>query len=697
MDEEARAAARGAAPRPWIDLLLPGSMVVRVLALYTLAWLLCVGSLSYFFFRHEVRQQIEYMQENALVMMEITAQTVSDSAVIGDYDTILRTLDLATMRDHLLAVQFIDLGGGRISSARSRGTRYAVPAPGWLVSRIAAQLPEANRSITVGGTDYGVLRMRFDAAGVADEIWSDTAAAVAVGIACFVGGVLLIWVPLRLWLRRLALSRMTAGAGGGEAAPALDDALVRSAPAEFREALEALSSTAGRLRGELAEREAALASLRGIISDLLPPERAGGTHAGEGIGDMVATISRLVQEREATRAELQLAKESSEAANRAKGDFLATMSHELRTPMNGILGMAQLLEAGELDDAERRRFVRTISDSGSALLNDILDFSKIEAGKVEVVESDFELGRLVDGTLSLFAEAARGKGVALSAELGALAGRSYRSDPMRLRQMLTNLVSNAVKFTQAGAVRVEAAEATGEGGRTWLELAVVDSGIGIPAAKQALIFERFSQVDASSTRRHGGSGLGLSILRGIARAMGGEAGFSSAEGRGSRFWFRVPVAAAVRAREAGAPGAAPELFAGRVLMADDAPANRLVNERLLARLGVEVRAVEDGAQAVEAALGGWAPDLVLMDLQMPGMDGLEATRRVREDEARAGRRRVPIVALTAAAFDADRQRCLDAGMDGYLSKPILLAALRAELARWLPGRAQDGAGPPARA
>jgi len=132
-------------------------------------------------------------------------------------------------------------------------------------------------------------------------------------------------------------------------------------------------------------------------------------------------------------------------------------------------------------------------------------------------------------------------------------------------------------------------------------------------------------------------------------------------------------------------------------MADDAPANRLVNERLLARLGVEVRAVEDGAQAVEAALGGWAPDLVLMDLQMPGMDGLEATRRVREDEARAGRRRVPIVALTAAAFDADRQRCLDAGMDGYLSKPILLAALRAELARWLPGRAQDGAGPPARA
>ncbi|MFM8679258.1 MAG: histidine kinase dimerization/phospho-acceptor domain-containing protein, partial [Alphaproteobacteria bacterium] len=394
MRGEEPAAARGPS---WLDLLLPRSMVARVLALYTIAWLLCTGSIAIFFFHHEARQQVEYMQDNALVMMEITAQTVSDSAVIGDYDTIRRMLDVATMRDHLQEVQFIDLAGGRISSTRSRASHFALSAPGWLVESISAQLPEANRSITVGGMDYGVLRMRFDGAGVADEIWNDVAAAVAVGFACFVGGVLLIWIPMRFWLRRLAMSRMTAGAGGADAAPALDDALVRSAPAEFRGALEALSSTAGRLRSELAEREAALSSLRRIISDMLP-ERGAGAPAGEGIGDMVATISRLVQEREATRAELERAKESSEAANRAKGDFLATMSHELRTPMNGILGMAQLLEAGELDEAERRRFVRTISDSGSALLallNDILDFSKIEAGKVEVVESDFELGRLV--------------------------------------------------------------------------------------------------------------------------------------------------------------------------------------------------------------------------------------------------------------------------------------------------------------
>ena len=687
MGGEGPAPGRGTR-RSWLHLLLPGSMVVRVLALYTIAWFLCTGSIALFFFHHEARQQVEYMQDNALVLMEITAQTVSDSAVIGDYDTIRRMLDVATMRDHLLEVQFIDLKGGRISSVRTRQSHYALSAPGWLASSIGAQLPEANRSITVGGTDYGVLRMRFDATSVADEIWSDVAAAVAVGLACFAGGVLLIWIPLRFWLQRLALSRMTAGTAGADTAPALDDALVRSAPAEFREALEALSSTTARLRSELAGREAALGSLRRIIADMLPDPGAG-ARPGEGIGDMVATISRLVQEREATRLELQRAKEASEAANRAKGDFLATMSHELRTPLNGILGMAQLLEAGELDEAERRRFVRTISDSGGALLallNDILDFSKVEAGKVEIVESDFALDRLVGGALSLFADAARGKGLELDADLGPLAGRGYRSDPMRLRQMLTNLVSNAVKFTDRGFVRVEASEARDADGRLMLEVAVSDSGMGIPADKQALIFERFSQVDASSTRRHGGSGLGLSILRGVARAMGGDAGFASEAGRGSRFWLRVPVLPATLAEDIGDARAVASAFSGRVLMADDAPANRLVNERLLARLGVEVRSVEDGRQAVEAVLGGAAPDLVLMDMQMSGMDGLEATRRIRAWEAGSGRRRVPIVALTAAAFDSDRQLCLAAGMDGYLSKPIMLSSLRAEIARWLPGR-----------
>jgi signal transduction histidine kinase len=682
-----------------LDRILPGSIVVRVLTLYTLSWLLCISSITYFFYRHEFAHQVETAQESALVMMEVTAHTVSDSAVIGDYDTIRRLLDTVALQSNFVEVQFIDLAGGRLRSVRARQVLHAgLPTPARLVDAVKAELHDVNRSITVGGTDYGVLRMRFDAERVAADLWSIVCAAAAVGLICGIGGLLLIWVPLRSWLQRLGQSRMIGGALGDAGALEVDADLVRNAPAEFRQTLSALSLTAGRLRSELADREEALASLRKIIADLIP-ESPGDAGRERDIGAMVATISRLVQERQATLQELERAKRISEAANKAKSDFLATMSHELRTPMNGILGMAQLLDAGDLDAAEQRRYVRTIAESGStllALLNDILDFSKIEAGKIQVVESDVALGPLVEGILSLFAEAARGKGIDLRVKSNGLDARVYRSDPLRLRQMLTNLVSNAVKFTEVGFVQVETIETTDGSGRLWLEVGVTDSGIGIPEDKQSLLFDRFSQLDASTTRRHGGSGLGLSILRGVARAMGGEAGMTSREGHGSRFWFRVPVSRAAD----GVVGAAATLssdrgalFVGRVLVADDTPANRLVTERLLQRLGVSVVAVEDGQRAVDAVTGGSSPDLVLMDLQMPGMDGLEASRLIRAWESAGSAARVPIVALTAAAFDADRQRCLDAGMDGYLTKPIMLANLRAELGRWLPQRHLAGSAP----
>jgi signal transduction histidine kinase len=675
-----------------LDRILPGSIVVRVLTLYTLSWFLCISSLTYFFYRHEFAHQVETAQEAALVMMEVTAHTVSDSAVIGDYDTIRRLLDTVALQSNFDEVQYIDLAGGRLRSARARAVPNAgLPTPSWLLDAVKAELHDVNRSITVGGTDYGVLRMRFDAERVAADLWSVICAAAIVGLFGCVGGLVLIWVPLRAWLQRLGQSRMIGGVLGDAASLEVDADLVRNAPAEFRQTLSTLSLTAGRLRSELADREEALASLRKIIADLIP-ESPGDAGRERDIGAMVATISRLVQERQTTLQELERAKRVSEAANQAKSDFLATMSHELRTPMNGILGMAQLLEAGDLDAVEQRRYVRTIAESGStllALLNDILDFSKIEAGKIQIVESDVALGPLVEGILALFAEAARGKGIELRIKSNGLDGRVYRSDPLRLRQMLTNLVSNAVKFTEVGFVQIETLESVDGSGRLWLEIGVADSGIGIPEDKQSLLFDRFSQLDASTTRRHGGSGLGLSILRGVARAMGGEAGMTSRVGDGSRFWFRVPMTRVADGGAGAATRGAPDrgaLFVGRALVADDTPANRLVTERLLARLGVAVVAVEDGQRAVDAVVGGEPLDIVLMDLQMPGMDGLEAARLIRAWEETGRVARVPIVALTAAAFDADRQRCLDAGMDGYLTKPLMLANLRAELGRWLPQR-----------
>ncbi len=675
-----------------LDRILPGSIVVRVLTLYTLSWFLCISSLTYFFYRHEFAHQVETAQEAALVMMEVTAHTVSDSAVIGDYDTIRRLLDTVALQSNFDEVQYIDLAGGRLRSARARAVPTAgLPTPSRLLDAVKAELHDVNRSITVGGTDYGVLRMRFDAERVAADLWSVICAAAIVGLFGCVGGLVLIWVPLRAWLQRLGQSRMIGGVLGDAASLEMDVDLVRNAPAEFRQTLSALSLTAGRLRSELADREEALASLRKIIADLIP-ESPGDAGRERDIGAMVATISRLVQERQTTLQELERAKRVSEAANQAKSDFLATMSHELRTPMNGILGMAQLLEAGDLDAVEQRRYVRTIAESGStllALLNDILDFSKIEAGKIQIVESDVALGPLVEGILALFAEAARGKGIELRIKSNGLDGRVYRSDPLRLRQMLTNLVSNAVKFTEVGFVQIETLESVDGNGRLWLEIGVADSGIGIPEDKQSLLFDRFSQLDASTTRRHGGSGLGLSILRGVAHAMGGEAGMTSRVGDGSRFWFRVPMTRVADGGAGAATRAAPDrgaLFVGRALVADDTPANRLVTERLLARLGVAVVAVEDGQRAVDAVVGGEPLDIVLMDLQMPGMDGLEAARLIRAWEETGRVARVPIVALTAAAFDADRQRCLDAGMDGYLTKPLMLANLRAELGRWLPQR-----------
>ena len=397
-----------------------------------------------------------------------------------------------------------------------------------------------------------------------------------------------------------------------------------------------------------------------------------------------------ISERRHGQVALEQALQLAQSATKAKSEFLATMSHELRTPMNGVLGMAQLLTLPTISEAQRVEYAQVILRSGEtllALLNDVLDLSRVEAGRLEISTSTFSPAALVAEVLDSFREPAARKGLQLRLEADLMPRGAYLGDPLRLRQMLSNYLNNAVKFTHAGEVSVTVTEAYDARRQAVLEFAVTDTGVGFSPDQRPLLFQAFSQLDGSPTRQYGGTGLGLSIVARLAELMDGEVGASSAPGRGSRFWFRIPAA-----RQGGsappARSARPQLEAHKlalhapVLVAEDNPVNREVIGLLLGNLGASFEFARDGQAAVDAVVSGRRFDIVLMDVQMPVLDGLAATRAIRQWEARAGRPRLPIVAVSSGVFEDQRQQCFEAGMDGFIGKPVVIKELAAVLTRW---------------
>ncbi len=395
--------------------------------------------------------------------------------------------------------------------------------------------------------------------------------------------------------------------------------------------------------------------------------------------------------------DLVRASHEAQASNMAKSRFLATMSHEIRTPMNGILGMAQLLLMPGLTEAERCDYARTIMSSGECLLtllNDILDLSKIEAGKFELESTVFDPEALLLETRTLFGGAAAAKELQIDYDWGGAVRQRYLADSHRLRQMLSNLVGNAIKFTQTGSVRMEARELERADGSALLEFSVRDTGIGIAPDKIDLLFKPFSQADSSTTRQFGGSGLGLSIVRQLALAMGGQVGVESVPRQGSRFWFRARVSVVAAAQGSTDAERLSELatraaerasaLVGKVLVVEDNAVNQQFIQALLGKLGLHVVMARDGQQALDFVTQGGAPDVVLMDLNLPVVDGYSATEKIRLWERESGHPPLPIIALTADAFEEDRQHCLAVGMDDFLTKPVGVDDLKSTLSKWLP-------------
>jgi len=404
--------------------------------------------------------------------------------------------------------------------------------------------------------------------------------------------------------------------------------------------------------------------------------------------DLNEELSTEIEQRKRVEKELQKAKEAAEAASKTKSEFLANMSHEIRTPMNGILGTLQLLQGSELTESQLE-YVGIAYNSGEALLsllNDILDFSKIEAGKLKLEYIPFNLQNLIKELSILLKQKADERHVELLTDIDPEVPPIIKGDSVRIRQVLANLMTNAIKFTEKGTVTIKAIvlEKTDKSARIRLE--IKDTGIGIAQETQRKLFNSFTQADGSTTRKYGGTGLGLAIVRQLVTLMRGRLGVDSEENKGSCFWaeiaFEIPSDIEIENPQQAVVEVI-EILEGKALLVEDNPVNQIVAKKMLEKVGMTYEVVNNGAEAISRLKLQHDFNLILMDCQMPVMDGYEATKALRELEEENELSRLPVIAMTANAMEGDKDKCLAAGMDDYVSKPVNQKALKETLAKWL--------------